>query len=349
MVLQSAKCSTFSIVSLPRSNVCPPKSSRIAPVKMRARIAAPPKNSRNIPRTVTKSFVFISCGQYTAEERRLGNRIAALVTELTGHGFFFADQVQDLGGLDTNILNALRDCVALIVVMHPRGTISHEGVSRVRASVWIEQEIAIATYIQRVDERTLPIIAFIHRDVGREGIRELLSLNPTRFGGDADVLSELRNRLPAWRALQPFGVHIELKSDRRSPHDDHPVRQLSVTLVNDAPQRITTYTCDIWIPSCVLRHDNRLFFGEVQSARPHHRHFRLVESDAGSAKPRVIEPRDNSVLAIFDYCTKCAAALAEFPSSIGEEIIDVIASIEGREYGATKSIKDLAIDAEGRG
>jgi len=242
---------------------------------------------------MTRNFIFISCGQHTPAERQLGNDIAALVQELTGHGAFFADQVQDLGGLDTNILNALRDCLALIVVMHPRGTITHEGSARVRASVWIEQEIAIATYIQRIDKRPLPIIAFIHRDVGREGIRDILSLNPIPFGGDADVLGMLRKRLPTWRSLQPFGVHIELKSDKRSPLDEHPVRQLSVTLVNDAAQRITAYTCDIWIPSIVLKHEAKLYYGESHDiARPHHRHFRHTETDAGSSKPRVIEPRD---------------------------------------------------------
>jgi hypothetical protein len=298
---------------------------------------------------VSKSFVFVSCGQYTSLERDLGNRIAALVKELTGWDAFFADQVHDLGGLDTNILNALRDCIALIVVMHPRGKISHEGSSRVRASVWIEQEIAIATYIQRVDKRKLPIIAFIHRDVGREGIRDLLTLNPIQFEGDVDVLGRLRQLLPEWKSLQPFGVHIELKSDRRSPHDEHPVRQLAVTLVNDAPQRITAYTCDIWIPSRVLRHEDKLIFGEVESALPHHRHFRLTESDRGSAKPRVIEPRDKSVLAIIDYCTKCAAMLAEFPGSVGKEVIDVAVCVDGREYIERKSIEDLAIDAESRG
>jgi hypothetical protein len=298
---------------------------------------------------VTKNFVFVSCGQYTSAERCLGNRIAALVKQLTGWDAFFADQVHDLGGLDTNILNALRDCIGLIVVMHPRGTISHEGSSRVRASVWIEQEVAIATYIQRVDKRKLPIIAFIHRDVGREGLRDLLTLNPIRFGGDAEILERLHMDLPAWRSLQPFGVHIELKSDKRSPHDEHPVRQLAVTLVSDAPQRITAYTCDIWIPSRVLRHEDTLIFGEVESARLHHRHFRLTENDRGSAKPRVIEPRDKSVLAIIDYCTKCAAMLAEFPGSLGEEVIDVTVCVDGREYTERKSIKDLAIDAERRG
>jgi hypothetical protein len=60
-------------------------------------------------------------------------------------------------------------------------------------------------------------------------------------------------------------------------------------------------------------------------------------------------PRDKSLLALFEYCTRCAATFSEFPSSVGEEVVEVTASIEGREYTAKKTIKELAIDAETRG
>src|SRR6185437_4183106 len=100
--------------------------------------------------------------------------------------------VQSLSGLDDNILRALRDCAAFITVLHPRGTIDHpDGSAHVRASVWIEQEIAIATYIQRVENRTIPIIAFRHVAVGREGMRDLLQLNPIEFTDESEVLAKL--------------------------------------------------------------------------------------------------------------------------------------------------------------
>lgn len=118
-----------------------------------------------------RKTIFISCGQFTDAERRLGKRIAEMVRELTDLEPFFAEEVQDLNGLDANILSALHNCVAFITVLHPRGEIKRpDGSVVVRASVWIEQEIAIATYIQRVENRKLPIIAFKHRAVGREGL-----------------------------------------------------------------------------------------------------------------------------------------------------------------------------------
>jgi hypothetical protein len=126
-----------------------------------------------------KQFIFISCGQYTQAEKFLGKKIAEMVRSSTALGAFFAGDVQDLNGLDDNILKALRDCVGFIAVFHPRGNITRpDGSVLTRGSIWIEQEIAIATYIQRVENRPLPIIAFKHSSVGREGIRDLLHLNP---------------------------------------------------------------------------------------------------------------------------------------------------------------------------
>jgi hypothetical protein len=146
--------------------------------------------------------IFISCGQYTFAEKQLGKQISELVSAITDCVPYFAEQVQDLNGLDANILSALHECVGFITVMHPRGEIKRPDGSIVRASVWIEQEIAIATYIQRVEKRTLPIIAFKHKSVGREGIRDLLHLNPIEFSEETEILAELPHRLALWKSLK---------------------------------------------------------------------------------------------------------------------------------------------------
>jgi hypothetical protein len=66
---------------------------------------------------------------------------------------FFAEDVQDLSGLESNILDALHNCAGFITVMHPRGRIvCPDWTDHVRASVWIAQELAIATYIQRMEK-----------------------------------------------------------------------------------------------------------------------------------------------------------------------------------------------------
>jgi hypothetical protein len=61
-----------------------------------------------------------------------------------------------LNGLEENILRALRECVAFITVLYPRGDIVRPAGSKpALASTWIEQEIAIATYILIVGSRPL--------------------------------------------------------------------------------------------------------------------------------------------------------------------------------------------------
>src|ERR1035438_5885828 len=112
---------------------------------------------------MNKPYIFVSCGQYTDEEKSLGRSIVQIVKNITEMEAFFAEEVHDLNGLDANILQSLHECSAFITVIHPRGTITRpDGSKLTRASVWIEQEIAIATYIQHIEERSLPVLAFIH-------------------------------------------------------------------------------------------------------------------------------------------------------------------------------------------
>lgn len=147
-------------------------------------------------------LIFVSCGQVTAQEKRLGDDVCALVRELTPHRPYFAENQNSLDGLTKNILGALDDAVALIAIMHPRGTVRFPDKSEhVRASVWIEQEIAIAAFIAQILGRPLRVACYIHADVRREGMREQLQLNPVTFREDSEVLGHLRGLLPSWRDL----------------------------------------------------------------------------------------------------------------------------------------------------
>ena len=55
--------------------------------------------------------------------KSLGKAMVKVIKSITGRDAFFAEEVQDLNGLDSNILAALRDCSGFITVLHPRGTI----------------------------------------------------------------------------------------------------------------------------------------------------------------------------------------------------------------------------------
>jgi len=292
---------------------------------------------------MSKPFVFISCGQFTPEEKRLGLHIAHMVRTLTGLEAFFAEQVQDLNGLDTNILSALRDCVGFIAVLHPRGTIERpDSAPIVRASVWIEQEIAIATYIQRVEKRDLPIIAFKHKDVGREGLREFLHLNPIEFTNEGAVLFALPERLLQWKSLAQSGgnIRLQLTSTEVPSQDNHPIRKYRLTLVNDTNERISQYNGKIWVPGSILKHWNSRYLNEVKIDDPHRRCFRIDEEGRG-----IVTPHDNFTLFEDSYCTTCALeAAGGIGALVSEAQIEAKIWINGREYTVAKTLKQIAME-----
>lgn len=153
--------------------------------------------------TRTEGLVFISCGQVSEEERRLGDDVERLVRELTPYEPWFAKNVSSLDGLTRNILGALNRSVGLIAIMHPRGAFTVPAKeTRVRASVWIEQEIAIAAFMTQVLHSPLKVVAFVHADIYREEMRDQLQLNPIPFRDDAEVRDKLRELLPTWRGLR---------------------------------------------------------------------------------------------------------------------------------------------------
>lgn len=253
---------------------------------------------------MNKPFIFISCGQYTEEEKRLGQQVAQMVKTLTGFDAFFAENVQDLNGLDANILSALHECAALIVVLHPRGTIERPNDSPVvRASVWIEQEIAIATYIKRVEKRSLPIIVFKHVKVGREGLRDLLQLNPIEFTHESEVLARLPERLKDWRDL-PRSSHTDavLLADVISEMEDNLGKA-------KMPQIGVTYrrpSSEVWKRnrnrlslSAGLRSDIEIAYRQIESwqdmvdsgLRPHlgGQALNIVTSDLAARLPNLID------------------------------------------------------------
>ena len=145
-----------------------------------------------------KPLVFISCGQYAEEEVALGKEIERLVREDGRYDAYFAEQQNSLEGLSSNILSSLGRCSAFVGVMHHRGVVTKLSGEVVRASVWIEQEIAIAAFIQHALERKIEVALYIQRGIVREGIREQLRLAPVEFAAPDDVLNDVRERLTGW-------------------------------------------------------------------------------------------------------------------------------------------------------
>ena len=283
-------------------------------------------------------FIFISCGQYSDTEKRLGKQIAELV-RATGFQPFLADEVQDLNGLDDNILRALSECAAFITILHPRGKITRpDGTILNRASVWIEQEIAIATYIQHVEKRSIPIIAFRHVSVGREGIRDLLHINPIEFTEESEVLAELPKRLgELLKNLSPEAIQLQLNAEPSPRQDGHVIRKLEVMLVNGTKQRIREYSCVIELPADILKHWTGSYILETGSSDPTRRRFRVTEENKGT-----LEPSDRVLLASFEYCTRCARETASLMSGlVGLPPVKATIFLNNREYLIEKTLQEL--------
>jgi hypothetical protein len=231
--------------------------------------------------------------------------------------------------------------------MHPRGEIRRPNGSVVRASVWIEQEIAIATYIQRVEKRTLPIIAFKHKSVGREGLRDLIHLNPFEFADETEILTELPKRLAAWRALIPLGIELQISSKAVGRQEGHDIRRLEITLANGTNRLIEKYEFEIRLPASIFKHWSATYPTEVHRNIPGLRCFRFDQNDRGALRPH--DRLQNPIT--FDYCATCA--MPEHESTlvgatlVSEMVVGAKAWVEGNEYVVEKTIKQLAIEGDG--
>src|SRR5262249_22498982 len=139
------------------------------------------QDERRSASQVERPLVFISCGQYTRDEIRLGEKIAQMVNAGGKWDAYFAEQQNTLEGLSSHILSSLGQCAAFVGIAHHRGIVSRPSDQITRASVWIEQEIAIAAFIQLVLKRRIEVALYLQRGIHREGIREQLRLGPIMF------------------------------------------------------------------------------------------------------------------------------------------------------------------------
>jgi len=205
-----------------------------------------------------RPIIFVSCGQVTDAEKKLGAKICDLVRDLTDYDPYFAENQSSLEGVSQNILGAMNRSAGMIAVLHPRGEVlGLLGSKHVRASVWIEQEIAIASFLTQVEGRNLPILIYIHKSIKREGLRDQLMLNPRSFGSEKEILEDLQVTLPTWAVSASATDSAELTIDYEkglssSAHHNY---RLLVRLKNAATTAIESYHLDVFFPTDLLPED----------------------------------------------------------------------------------------------
>lgn len=204
-----------------------------------------------------KPVIFISCGQYTDRERRLGHDICKVIQEIRPDlEPYFAQNQSTLEGLSDNILKALHSAAGFICVMHERGKILHdEEQVAPRGSVWIEQEIAIAAFMTHALGRSVPILFYKAPAVSLQGIRSVLHLNPrVEFTDEDEVLADLRQVLPQMK----FEPHAELDLEPEVNYEkltSTPERheyQLTVKLRNVGTMQVTDFAVEVHFPKRFL-------------------------------------------------------------------------------------------------
>jgi hypothetical protein len=228
-----------------------------------------------------KPQIFVSCGQRTPEEKELGEALCQAIRDHGGFDCFFAESQHNLKGLHENILDALAKASGFITVLHRRGNVGFESngaIALVRASVWIEQEIAIAAFIQRTSKNDLLTATYLEEGVGREGLRDLLHLNPTVFSNNSDVIKDFKAKLDAWcpqSISEDDQGKLELKCER-GYESGIQVMHLTPVLTNKA-RRVKEYSCTLDIPGALLTFNSASHVIEVQRSRPGYRRFRVTE------------------------------------------------------------------------
>jgi hypothetical protein len=253
---------------------------------------------------------------------------------------FFAETQHNLNGLHENIFDALNQCDGFITVLHRRGNVSygpdkHEQLAR--ASVWIEQEIAIAAYIQRTTKSDLLAAAYIEKGVGREGLRELLHLNPLEFTSNDQIITDLKARLNTWHKSSESDYSGELQLEV-FPRREGPiqVRRLTPILMSRG-KRANEYSCMIEVPEILLS-----FAGST------HYMLEVSRKQAGFRRFQATEKTKNNAQLMRDTPVKMLTldvAIAHLNEAQQEQVLKqdvfVSAEIENRMYSLSKSCAEI--------
>lgn len=243
-------------------------------------------------------IVFISCGQETDAEKTLGSAISNLINELTPYKPYFAEMQTTLEGLTANIFGALNRAAGFIAVLHPRGNVSPQGI--VRASLWVEQEIAIAAFLQQTLGRDLHVAAYLQRGIALEGLRIQLLLNPVEFNSNEEVINHLKKILPTWKPSRElediFPLSATINYEKVKIHSKRHDYCLILLLTNTGISPVSDYHVDLEFPAGLIEGPNDLDHYVPDRSTQDYSHFRTTWGEIGD-----IFPGDSQVIMKIPY------------------------------------------------
>jgi len=160
---------------------------------------------------MTDKLIFVSCGQQTDDEKKLGASVKQLIDSKPGYKAYFAEYVQSLDGLSKNVFDGLRRCSGLISFLHERGLVKQgEKEWGYRSSAWVNQEIAILAYRSQFEGIEIPVLIFKDERVRLEGAMTSLIVNPKPMKSESEILKEIES----WMDSTPFPLNSSANDDR---------------------------------------------------------------------------------------------------------------------------------------
>ena len=137
-----------------------------------------------------KKRIFISCGQRTSQEKIFGKEVQTLINQhMDG---FFAEEAHDAADLNTSLFRELQNCDGFVAVMQKRGNVNYsDSPTHYRASVWIQQEIAILHYRSFLLGRPIPMRLYLESGILPEGLTQYTMINPIKFEDTQSILEDL--------------------------------------------------------------------------------------------------------------------------------------------------------------
>jgi hypothetical protein len=225
-----------------------------------------------------KALVFISCGQCTDEETALGKAVVELVNSTPGLQAYFAENQASAAGVSDHILRALDRAAGFVAIMHHRGEVKTPSGTHTRASVWIEQEIGIVSFIQATRPGELLIAAYAQKGIYREGLRDKIMANPKEFETNAEVLADLKEKLAKWAAKprRSSDPHVAIDLDYKDveiTQDEHKYRT-NIVVTNDSDAVLDGYVVELRFPKLFISAFSKILGEDTSAATRTHRVFR---------------------------------------------------------------------------
>lgn len=161
---------------------------------------------------MAERLIFVSCGQQTPEEKKLGTAVKQLIDSTAGYRAYFAEYVQSLDALAQNVFDGLRRCSGIVSFLHERGLVlaATDKEWGYRSSAWVNQEIAILAYRRQFEGIDIPILVFKDVKVRLEGAMTSLIVNPIPMDSEPDILRQVAS----WLESATFPSSLSGADDR---------------------------------------------------------------------------------------------------------------------------------------